>query len=134
MTIETPRQPNEELTKGLSDELESMISDNPLLQDLSEEYQNIVDHILFHKALISDESDGEKYNEYIDLVNRLKYGTHVAIIDPYDKAIAITFQLAMDESLDPWDVDLVRFSDKYLDRIKEHDEIDLVTIVLDLIR
>ena len=127
MTIETPRQPNEELTKGLSDELESMISDNPLLQDLSEEYQNIVDHILFHKALISDESDGEKYNEYIDLVNRLKYGTHVAIIDPYDKAIAITFQLAMDESLDPWDVDLVRFSDKYLDRIKEHDEIDLVT-------
>jgi segregation and condensation protein A len=129
MTIEHPRHPNTngELTKNLSDELESMLNDHPILQDLSMEYQNIVDHILFHKALISDESDGEKYNEYIELVNRLKYGTHVAINDPYDKAIAITFQLAMDENLDPWDIDLVKFSDKYLDRIKEHDDVDLVT-------
>lgn len=126
MTVEPPQQP-QHTHKSLSREFESMISENPILQDLTEDYQSIVDHILFHKALISDDSDGEKFNEYIELVNKLKYGTHVAISDPYDKAIAITFQLAIDENLDPWDIDLVKFSEKYLERIKEHDEIDLVT-------
>jgi segregation and condensation protein A len=108
-------------------EIESTIADNPLLQDLPRDFQNVLDHILFHKALISDEADGEQLNLYLELMNDLKYGTHVSITDPYDKSIAITFELAIDKHLNPWDIDLDIFAQEYIKRVKEHDDLDLVT-------
>jgi len=118
---------NDPARQGLSSDLESIISTNPVLQDLPRDYQAILDHIMFHKALLSDESDGEKLNNYVDMISDLEYGTHVAIEDPYDKSIAITFELASKYHLDPWDIDLAKFSKAYITRIKEHEELDLVT-------
>lgn len=119
--------PRDPINGALSEDLETIISDDPLYGEMPEEYQTVIDHIMFHKALMDDDSDGEKFNDYEAIIKDLQYGTHVAITDPYDKYIAITFQLVIDEKLNPWNIDLVKFSEAYIERIKEHDELNLIT-------
>lgn len=88
---------------------------------------HIKKHLLFHKALISDDEDYEKLDKYVVLVEQLEHGMTIAFPDPFDRAIAITFELAIKHQLDPWDVDLVKFSNEYLRHVKKNNEIDLVT-------
>jgi segregation and condensation protein A len=45
----------------------------------------------------------------------------------FDRAIAATFELVIDEQLDPWDIDLVSFARLYLKKIKKEGVIDLIT-------
>ncbi|UCH87898.1 MAG: segregation/condensation protein A [Thermoplasmata archaeon] len=124
MTLDETNQSEQDLTE----QIDSTVSGKPVLESLPEDYQAVLDHILFHKALISDESDGSRLNQYLEVVSNLRFGTHIAISNPYDKSIAITFQLAIEQHLDPWDIDLNEFAKEYLKRIEEHEEFDLVTV------
>ncbi len=82
-----------------------------------------INHILFHKSLLSENGDGRRYNDYLMM---LKEGEHLAIKDPVDRSIALAFDLVVQEKLNPWDVDLVKFSTLYLENARER-ELDLVT-------
>jgi chromatin segregation and condensation protein Rec8/ScpA/Scc1 (kleisin family) len=124
MTLTDPKD-SEQLYDS---QLTTTVSNQPVLEDLPEDFQTVLDHILFHKALISDESDGERLNHYLELINELNYGTHMATSNPYDKSIAIAFQLAVEYHLDPWDIDLNKFARVYKYRIKEHEEFDLIVV------
>lgn len=85
-------------------------------------------HLLFHKALINDDEDDEdKLNQYMDIVEQLELGMTIAFPNPFDRAIAITFELALDHHLDPWDIDLAKFSAEYLKHVKKDKNLDLVT-------
>lgn len=92
------------------------------LQQVDQE--DLINHLMFHKALIDEERDGTKIDRYVDLLE--EEGQHSSIRDPFDQSIAIAFELALEHHLDPWDLDLARFSTLYLRRARE-EEIDLVT-------
>jgi len=86
----------------------------------------IINHLLFHRALTDESADISRIDNYIEMVKQSKEGSHISISDPFDKSIAIAFELVIKQHLDPWNIDLVKFSTLYLKRAKE-EKIDLVT-------
>jgi len=86
----------------------------------------IINHLLFHRALTDEITDISRIDNYIEMVKQSKEGSHISISDPFDKSIAIAFELVIKQHLDPWNIDLVKFSTLYLKRAKE-EKIDLVT-------
>lgn len=92
---------------------------------LSEE--QLVNHLLFHKAIIAEDGGSERVNEYVRLVKERGEGAHVNINDPFDRSIALAFELVLEQGLDPWAIDLVQFTGVYMERVKERPEIDLIT-------
>lgn len=85
------------------------------------------EHLLFHKALITEDEDDDKLDQYMNIVEQLERGMTIAFPNPFDRAIAITFELAIDHHLDPWDIDLITFSSEYLKHVKKDKNLDLVT-------
>ena len=83
---------------------------------------DIVSHIVMHQQ---DVAKQEHFAKYIEMAS----GSSVTIYakDMFDRAIAATFELVIDEQLDPWDIDLVSFSRLYLKKIKKEEVIDLIT-------
>ncbi|MDY6984864.1 MAG: hypothetical protein SVE93_00400 [Candidatus Thermoplasmatota archaeon] len=74
--------------------------------------KEILDHLLFHKAL------GEDMDYYIDLFKKVS-GGYAEIKDDYERSIALLFSLAMEEKINPWDIDIVAFSKEYLKKLKK---------------
>ena len=95
--------------------------------DTYEMRQQIMSHLLFYKAIIDEEGSGQRITKYMDLVDGLDEGVHIPIRDPFHRAIAITFELVMQNHINPWNVDLLKFSSLYLDRIKEEEDVDFIT-------
>ncbi|MBM4249219.1 MAG: hypothetical protein FJ149_07260 [Euryarchaeota archaeon] len=89
--------------------------------------EQVINHLMFYKSIISEEDSGQKISEYMELVRGLKEGEHLPIRDPFDKSIALTFELVMQNHLNPWDVDLLKFSSLYMDRMKAEQEVDFIT-------
>lgn len=95
--------------------------------DTYEMRQQIMSHLLFYKAIIDEEGSGDRISKYMNLVDGLDEGLHIPIRDPFHRAIAITFELVMQNHINPWNVDLLKFSSLYLDRIKEEEDVDFIT-------
>ncbi len=94
---------------------------------MSSGQSEIVRHLLFHKALLGEDDASERIDHYVGLVEQSPDGEHVAISDPFDRAIALAFELVLDEHLDPWRIDLVQFAALYLRRLREAPGVDLIT-------
>jgi segregation and condensation protein A len=90
--------------------------------------KDIIDHLVFHKSLIDEEDADHRINRYMDLIKNIKDGVHLVIKDPFERSIAIVFELVMRHQLDPWNIDLVYFSKIYLDRIRNEKNIDFPTV------
>lgn len=87
---------------------------------------DVINHLLFHKALIDEKDDAIRINQYVDMAQKSNEGEHISIDNPFDRSIAIAFELVIKNQLNPWDIDLVSFSSMYLKRAKE-EKIDLIT-------
>ena len=87
---------------------------------------DVINHLLFHKSLIDEKDDATRINQYVSMLQKADEGEHISIENPFDRSIAIAFELVMQQHLNPWDIDLVNFSTMYLKRAKEED-IDLMT-------
>ena len=87
---------------------------------------DVINHLLFHKSIIDENDDSTRINYYVDLLQKTDEGEHISIGNPFDRSIAIAFELVMQEHLNPWDIDLVNFSTMYLKRAKQ-EKIDLIT-------
>ena len=87
---------------------------------------DVIDHLLFHKSLIDEKEDTSRINYYVNMLQKANEGEHVSIENPFDRSIAIAFELVMGHHLNPWDIDLVSFSTMYLKRARE-EKIDLMT-------
>lgn len=87
--------------------------------------QRVLDYLIFHRSLLS-ERDGSSalLDRYMSLVGDLKEGVHVVIPDPFQKATAMLLELVLDEAFDPWEIDLVRFTQLYLERMRGSGELD----------
>jgi segregation and condensation protein A len=86
----------------------------------------VISHLLFHKSLIDEEHGAQRINSYIDLLKQTHEGLHISCTDPFDRSIAIAFELVINQHLNPWDLDLVTFSTMYLDKARK-EQIDLIT-------
>jgi segregation and condensation protein A len=87
--------------------------------------QRVLDYLVFHRSLLdgADTAPG-LLERYFGLVRNLKDGVHIVIPDPFQKATALLFELVMEEEFDPWEIDLVRFTQLYLERVKDSGELD----------
>jgi segregation and condensation protein A len=82
--------------------------------------EKVLRYLVFHRSLIDEnESSTPLLERYLSLVENLKEGVHIVIPDPFQKAIALLFELVMEEEFDPWEIDLVKFTESYLERVRE---------------
>lgn len=81
----------------------------------------VIDHLLFQKAMA--DHDPDQIDTYVQMAEEGVAG----FPDPTDKAIALAFALVLEEHMDPWSIDLVRFSTLYAQRVHDEDEVDLIT-------
>jgi len=94
---------------------------------VSENYQAILNHLLFHKALVSEEDGGERINRYLAMLGEIDQGMHVAVRDPFEKSVVAAFELVLEKHLDPWDIDLVEFTKLYLQKVRKEGTVNFVT-------
>ena len=79
--------------------------------------------------LLGGDTDLET-NRYLDRLvelSRVEEAEHQFLIDPFDRSVALVFQLFQNSDLDPWDVDLSVFLDLFTERINNSENIDLPT-------
>ena len=55
----------------------------------------------------------------------LEEAEHQFLIDPFDRSVALVFQMFQSSDLDPWDVDLSSFIEMFNERIQGAENIDL---------
>jgi segregation and condensation protein A len=88
----------------------------------------VLGYLLFHRALLDDGARADEHRalleRYLSLVTELRDGVHIVIEDPQQKATALLFELVLDQAFDPWEIDLVRFTQAYLERLKGEAPID----------
>lgn len=94
---------------------------------MSENYQAILNHLLFHKSLISEHDDGARINRYLGMLSEIDQGMHVAVRDPFEKSIAAAFELVLEKQLDPWEIDLIEFTRLFLDKVRKDGVVNFVT-------
>ncbi len=83
----------------------------------------LTEHLMYYKALLDEDID---IDYYIHMARTLEEGIHISAKNPVDKAVAIAFELVLDEKLDPWKIDLMKFTKLYLERIRKEREIDFI--------
>lgn len=89
--------------------------------------ENVLQYLVFHRSLLGEPDGGEPtalLERYLSLVEGLKEGVHVVISDPFQKATALLFELVLDQQFDPWEIDLGRFTQAYLERVRAEGEVD----------
>jgi chromatin segregation and condensation protein Rec8/ScpA/Scc1 (kleisin family) len=79
--------------------------------------------------LLQNESDLEtsKYLDRLVELASLEEAEHQFLIDPFDRSVALVFQLFRSKDLDPWDVDLTSFLEMFEEKIRNEENIDLPT-------
>lgn len=88
----------------------------------------VMEHLMFQKALIDDaDPDRERRIEgYVQTVEGMQRGGSAASEDPFERSIALTFELVVQQKFDPWDINLVEFSKMYLARVRKASDINFI--------
>lgn len=94
---------------------------------MSDASQAVLNHLLFHKSLISEQDGGERINRYLSMLNEIDQGQHVAVRDPFEKSVVAAFELVLEKQLDPWEIDLVEFTKLFLDKVRKDGVVNFVT-------
>lgn len=68
-----------------------------------------------------------KYLDRISELASMEEAEHQFLIDPFDRSVALVFQMFQSNDLDPWDVDLSSFLEMFSARIEGSENIDLPT-------
>ena len=66
-----------------------------------------------------------KFLDRLMELSTLEEAEHQFLIDPFDRSVALVFQMFQSSDLDPWDVDLSSFIEMFNDRIRGAENIDL---------
>lgn len=87
---------------------------------------DVINHLLFHKALIDENNDMSRINQYLEMAKAAATGESASIENPFDRSVYLAFDLVLNQHMNPWDIDLVGFSTMYLKRAK-NEKINLLT-------
>jgi len=97
---------------------------------LTKEYQakeEVVTHLMFHKSIVDHERNGERIDDYIDMIEEMDDGEGYKISnDDFECAIASVFKLVIEEKMDPWNIDLASFTKMYLEEAKNKEMINFI--------
>ncbi len=97
-------------------EVTAIVGPNAVPREAAEK---VLQYLVFHRSLLGEAEDTSVLLErYLALVQDLKEGVHLVISDPFQKAMALLFELVMGEEFDPWEIDLVKFTQSYVDRVR----------------
>ncbi len=66
-----------------------------------------------------------KFLDRLMELSTLEEAEHQFLIDPFDRSVALVFQMFHSSDLDPWDVDLSSFIEMFNERIETAENIDL---------
>ncbi|MCK5548076.1 MAG: hypothetical protein KAI64_03620 [Thermoplasmata archaeon] len=91
------------------------------------EKDGVLNHLMFHKALISDNEEDGRIDRYLRIMNEMENGLIIGIRDPMEKSIATIFELVIEQKFDPWDINIAEFTKMYLKRVKKEDHVNFVT-------
>jgi len=69
----------------------------------------------------------DQINYYLSILKDEKTNLYLSINDQNLKAIVVAFQLVLDENFNPMDIDLVKFTQLYLKKIKDENIFDFIT-------
>jgi segregation and condensation protein A len=94
---------------------------------MSETSQAILNHLLFHKSLISEQEGGERINRYLAMLGEIDQGLHVAVRDPFEKSVVAAFELVLEKQMDPWEIDLMQFTKLFLNKVRKDGVVNFVT-------
>ncbi len=90
---------------------------------------DVLNHLMFHKAIIEEDSGvgkEERLQHYLDMVGDMQNGTLVPSEDPFERSVALVFELVVNNQMNPWDINLIEFSKMYLSRIRKASELNLI--------
>lgn len=79
--------------------------------------------------LLGGEEDLEtsRYLDRLVELSMVEEAEHQFLTDPFDRSVALVFQMFQNSDLDPWDVDLSIFLELFNQRINDSENIDLPT-------
>ena len=79
--------------------------------------------------LLGGDTDLEtsRYLDRLVELSKVEEAEHQFLIDPFDRSVALVFQMFHNSDLDPWDVDLSVFLELFNQRINDSENIDLPT-------
>ncbi len=83
--------------------------------------QAVLEHLLFHKAIIHEEDRAQKIDQYLHMLREADEVGNFSSSEPLDRSIEIIFELVLSESFDPWEIDLMEFTRLYYQRMKSED-------------
>lgn len=89
----------------------------------------VMDHLMFQKSLIDDgplDEREKRIESYVQTVEEIQKGTLVPSEDPFERSVALVFELVVQQRFDPWDINLIEFSKLYLSRIRKVEEVNLI--------
>ncbi|SUZ94530.1 uncharacterized protein METZ01_LOCUS47384, partial [marine metagenome] len=77
--------------------------------------------------LLNGEPDLEtsRFLDRLMELSTLEEAEHQYLIEPFDRSVALVFQMFNSSDLDPWDVDLSSFTEMFNEQIQEAENIDL---------
>ena len=90
-------------------------------------YEDVLSHLMFHKAIMNDHESGDRINQYLQMVQEIERGHYLAVRDPMEKAIAAAFELVLDQQFDPWEIDLAAFTKLYMEKVRDDGVVNFVT-------
>ncbi len=103
------------------------VLDHRVLEAMGEDEARIMNHLLFHKAIVHEPNERElDLDNYMHIMRELDMGIQVVLDDPVDRAVAIAFQLVIDEKFDPWNIDLGEFTKLYLAKLKKEEDVNFI--------
>ncbi|MGI6472046.1 MAG: chromosome segregation protein ScpA [Candidatus Methanomethylophilaceae archaeon] len=86
-------------------------------------YEEIEQHLLFHKALTEDVGNFERINGYMNILAQAEGGERLE--DPVDESIRSAFSLVIENGIDPWEIDLSEFVRIYTGKVAA-DRVDMI--------
>jgi segregation and condensation protein A len=86
---------------------------------------NVLGHLMFHKALIDEGKGAEKIDRYLGLLRSAEDEHQLSGREPLDRSLQLVFELVLSNELDPWDVDLMKFAKLYGQKMRS-EEVDFI--------
>jgi len=91
------------------------------------QYEDVLNHLMFHKALTADHESGDRINQYLQMVREIEGGHYLAVRDPMEKAIAAAFELVLENQFNPWEIDLAAFTRLYMEKVRDDGVVNFIT-------
>lgn len=86
----------------------------------------VLEHLMFQKAVIEDDTRESRLDSYLRMVEDMQHGVLVPSEDPFERSVALVFELVVQQRFDPWDINLIEFAKMYTSRVKKATEINLI--------